>query len=89
MANYFLEHVRSLEELYDLIQRDRPAGIQAATEQLLEDVKSITDKINSDARNKVDDVVSWTKKARKKLTAEATAAVSKIRKNATQARPGY
>ena len=47
--NDYLDHVRSLEELHGLIERDLTSGTAEATRRLVDDIKAVADKISEDA----------------------------------------
>ncbi len=83
--NDYLDHVRSLEELHGLIERDLTSGTAEATKMLVDDIKAVVDKILEDAEKVVSRVHAESEAAVIRLTTEAKRGVDDIRKGAARA----
>ena len=83
--NDYLDHVRSLEELHGLIERDLTSGTAEATKMLVDDIKAVADKILENAEKVVNRVYAESEAAVVRLTTEAKRGVEGIRKDAARA----
>ena len=66
--NDYHDHVRSLEELHGLIERVLTSGTAEATKMLVDDIKSVADKILEDAEKVVNRVYAESEAAVIRLT---------------------
>ncbi len=83
--NDYLNHVRSLEELHGLIERDLTSGTAEATKMLVDDIKAVADKILEDAEKVVSRVHTESEAAAVRLTTETKRGVADIKKDAARA----
>jgi hypothetical protein len=85
MTSDYLNHVRSLKELHEIIERDHTSGSLEAIERLAQDVQAVAGKIAGDAERMMARVYSEAEAESAKLTAKTATTVSKINNDATKA----
>ena len=85
MTSSYLKHVRSLEELHKIIEKDSALGSMEAVERLTQDVQAVAEKIAEDAERMVAHVHTEAEAESMKLTAKTAMAVSKINNDAAKA----
>jgi len=81
----YADHLRKLDQLHGLIERDPAAGGREAVDKIIDDVRAITDKISEDAEKIISGVNIEAEVTATKLKAEAKAATDSIRENAAKA----
>ena len=85
MTSNYLKHVRSLQELHEIIERDHALGSMEAVERLAQDVQAVAEKIAEDGERLAAHVFTEAEAERTKLTAKTAIAVSKINNDAAKA----
>ena len=85
MTSNYLKHVRSLQELHEIIEHDHALGSMEAVERLAQDVQAVGEKIAEDAQRMAALVNTRAEAESMKLTAKTAIAVSKINNDAAKA----